>query len=112
MNHSATLEQLSAASNLAAEVIQFTDRDLLTVPHDPNLPREWFTTRAEEIIRLVGGIQKGDVLHVMGQPQLAIAVMAAGRRAGARIVESIHPRTKIPGKRPFQFSGFRDVYEY
>lgn len=121
MQHAPTAEQLTVASEGGRVIIQLADKKLLAVPDDPALNREWFTTRAAEIISAVGGIQEGDTLHVMGQQQLAMAVSAQGRRMGAMLVESVTPRTSkdvpqadgtVKKESVFTFSGFRTVHQY
>jgi hypothetical protein len=66
MQHQPTTEQLTAASEGGREVVQIASKALLVVPDDANLGKEWFTTRAEEIVKAVGDISEGDTLHVMG----------------------------------------------
>lgn len=121
MQHQPTPEQISAASESGREIVQITDKKLLVVPDDANLGREWFTARAEEIVSAVGGIVEGDTLHVMGQQQLAMAVSAIGRKAGATLVESVTPRVSkdtpqldgtVKKETVFSFSGFRTVHAY
>lgn len=121
MQHAPTAEQLTAASEGGREIIQISDKKLLVVPDDANLGKEWFTTRAEEIVSSVGGITEGDTLHVMGQQQLAMAVSAIGRKAGATLVESVTPRVSkdipqtdgtVKKEFIFTFRGFRLVHSY
>lgn len=121
MQHQPTAEQLTAASEGGREIVQIADKKLLVVPDDAELGKEWFTTRAEEIVKAVGGIEEGDTLHVMGQPQLAAAIQATARLAGAQIVESVTPRVSKDIRQPdgsikkesvFTFSGFRLVHSY
>ena len=121
MQHQPTTEQINAASEGGREIVQLVDKKLLLVPDDPELSREWFTARAEEITAAVGGISEGDTLHCMGQQQLALAVSAIGRRVGADLVESVTPRTSKDIPQPdgtikketvFSFSGFRTVHAY
>lgn len=119
MQHALTPEQKSAVGD--REIVEIADKALLNVPEDPNLGREWFATRAEEIISAVGGISEGDTLHVMGQQQLAMAVSALGRKAGAGLVESCTKRDSVEKTLPdgkvvktnvFTFTGFRTVHAY
>lgn len=121
MQHNPTAEQLTAASEGGREIVQIQDKKLLIVPDDANLGKEWFTTRAEEIVKAVGGISEGDTLHCMGQQQLAMAVTAIGRRAGANLVESVTPRVSkdipqadgtVKKEFVFSFTGFRTVHSY
>ena len=121
MSHAPTNEQLVAASEGGREIVQVADKKLLVVPDDANLGKEWFTSRAEEILAAVGGISEGDTLHVMGQQQLAMAVSALGRKAGAELVESVTPRVSrdipqadgtVKKETVFSFSGFRTVHAY
>lgn len=121
MQHAPTAEQITAASEGGREVVQVNDKKLLVVPDDANLGRDWFTSRAEEIVAAVGGIAEGDTLHVMGQQQLAMAVSAIGRKAGATLVESVTPRVSKDIPQPdgtvkkefiFTFKGFRLVHSY
>jgi hypothetical protein len=121
MQHQPTPEQISAASEGGWEIVQINDKKLLVVPDDAGLGRQWFVRRAEEIAAAVGGITHGDILHVMGQQQLAMAVMAIGRRVGANMVESVTPRVSKDIPQPdgtikkefvFSFKGFRAVHEY
>jgi hypothetical protein len=121
MQHQPTAEQLVAAAMGGREVVQIQEKKLLLVPDDPSLGREWFATRATEIVSVVGGIAEGDTLHVMGQQQLAMAVTALGRKAGAKLVESVTPRVSkdIPQEDgtvrkefTFSFTGFREVHQY
>ena len=120
MQHQPTTEQLSAAAKLG-EVVQLADKKLLAVPDSAELGREWFATRATAIIAAVGGISEGDTLHVMGQPQLASAIQAEGRKANATLLESVTPRTSkdvpqadgtVKKESVFTFSGFRLVHSY
>ncbi|MSU56212.1 MAG: hypothetical protein EXS51_02805 [Candidatus Taylorbacteria bacterium] len=121
MQHAPTAEQITAASEGGREVVQVNDKKLLIVPDDANLGKEWFTNRAEEIVAAVGGISEGDTLHVMGQQQLAMAVSAIGRKAGAELVESVTPRVSkdipqadgtVKKEFIFTFKGFRTVHQY
>lgn len=120
MNHTPTTEQAAKATELG-QVVELQEKKLLTVPDDAGLGKEWFTARAEAIIASVGGISSGDVVHVMGQQQLAMAVNALARRAGAKLVESVTPRTSKEVHQPdgtvkkenvFSFAGFRELHEY
>jgi len=121
MSHAPTNEQLVAASEGGREIVQIADKKLLVVPDDASLGRDWFTQRAEEIVTAVGGISEGDTLHVMGQQQLAMAVSALGRKAGATLVESVTPRVSkdipqadgtVKKEFFFIFKGFRTVHQY
>jgi hypothetical protein len=121
MQHAPTVEQITAASEGNREVVQVSDKKLLIVPDDAELGRDWFTQRAEEIVSAIGGIAEGDTLHVMGQQQLAMAVSAIGRKAGATLVESVTPRVSKDIPQPdgnvkkefiFTFKGFRLVHSY
>jgi hypothetical protein len=120
MQHALTPDQRAAAEQIG-EIVELADKSLLNVPSDPDLPREWFVQRAEEILAAVGGVQEGDILHAMGQYQLTNALNAAGRRAGARLVESTTERVVVETVQPdgtvkkevvFKFVGFRPVYEF
>jgi hypothetical protein len=122
MQHNPTPGQISGAvAESGRTVVELTEKKLLIVPDDPTLGRDWFVQRAEEIAAAIGGISEGDILHVMGQQQLAMAVAAIGRKAGAMLVESVTPRVSIEVTQPdgsvkkenvFTFSGFRTVHEY
>jgi len=121
MQHSPTAEQLTSASEGGREIVQVSDKALLNVPDDAQLGRDWFVQRAEQIVTAVGGIAEGDTLHVMGQQQLAMAVSAIGRKAGATLVESVTPRVSKDIPQPdgtvkkeftFSFTGFRTVHTY
>lgn len=121
MQHQPTPEQIAVASEGGRQVVQVDDKKLLIVPDNPELGKEWFLGRAEEIAASVGGISEGDTLHVMGQQQLAMAISALGRKAGAELVESVTPRTSKDVPQPdgtvkkesvFSFSGFRTVHTY
>lgn len=121
MQHAPTAEQLTAASEGGREVVQLTDKRLLVVPDDAALSRDWFVQRAEEVVVAVGGIAEGDTLQMMGQQQLATAVNALARRAGARLVESVTPRVSKETHQPdgtvkkenvFSFAGFRELHTY
>ncbi len=121
MQHAPTPEQITAASEGNREVVQVSDKKLLIVPDDAELGRDWFVQRAEEIVSSVGGIVEGDTLHCMGQQQLAMAVSAIGRRAGANLVESVTPRVSrdipqadgtVKKEIVFSFTGFRTVHNY
>lgn len=120
MQHQPTAEQTALASE-KGEVVQLENKNLLMVPDDTSLGHEWFSTRAEEIIAAIGGVTKDDILHVMGQQQLAMAVSAIGRRAGAQLVESVTPRISkevvqadntVKKENVFSFAGFRVVHQY
>lgn len=119
MNHDLTPEQKSSVGD--REIVEVADRDLLVVPDSPNLGRDWFVGRAEEIVAAVGGIEAGDTLHVMGQQQLVMAISALGRKAGAELVESCSKRDSVEKTMPdgkvvktnvFTFNGFRIVHNY
>lgn len=121
MSHAPTAAQLEQAAVGGRQVVELGQKPLLVVPDDANLGREWFVTRAEEVVAAVGGIEEGDTLHVMGQQQLAAAIQAIGRRAGAVLVESVTPRVSVDKPQPdgsvkkenvFTFSGFRTVHQY
>lgn len=120
MQHALTPDQRAAAEELG-DIVELQSKELLNVPPDPDLPRDWFIQRAEEILAAVGGIKEGDTLHAMGQHQLTVALNAAGRRAGARLVESTTERVGVETVQPdgtvvkkfiFKFVGFRPVYEF
>ena len=115
MQHPLTPEQKTAASEGGREIVELQQKNLLDVPDDPTLGREWFATRATE------GVGDGDIAHVMGQQQLAAATQAAARRAGATLVESCTKRDSVEKTLPdgkvvktnvFTFAGFRTVHEY
>lgn len=121
MQHPPTAEQIMSASEGGREVVQLADKKLLVVPDDATLGRDWFVRRAEAVVAAVGGITEGDTAHIMGQQQLALAVNAAARRAGAKLVESVTPRVSKETPQPdgtvkkenvFSFAGFRDLHEY
>lgn len=124
MQHPPTAEQIKAASEEdGREIVQLAlaDKKLLVVPDDAGLGRDWFVQRAEQVVSAVGGIAEGDTAHIMGQQQLALAVNAAARRAGARLVESVTPRVSKETPQPdgtvkkenvFSFAGFRELHEY
>lgn len=118
MQHALTPEQKAAVGD--REIVEIADKALLNVPEDPNLGREWFATRSEEVLAAVGGVSEGDILHVMGQQQLTMAVSAHGRKAGAELVESCTKREsaekvvdgKVVKTNVFTFTGFRTVHSY
>ena len=123
MNHPATVAQIEAAGKVGHQVIELTSeqRKLLTVPDDPILGFDWFYNRSTEILAAVGGVKHGDIVHMMGQQQLASAVSALARRLGAQLIESITPRVSKDFPQPngsvkkeniFLFSGFRLVHNY
>lgn len=121
MQHAPTAEQLSAASENGREVVQLVDKKLLVVPDDATLGRDWFVQRAEAVAAAVGGVAEGDILHCMGQQQLASAVNALARKARAKLVESVTPRVSKETPQPdgtvkkenvFSFAGFRELHEY
>ena len=120
MQHQPTAEQMTAAAAVG-EVVQLVDKKLLNVPDDPTLGKEFFTTRAEEIETALGGFSAGDIVHAMGQAQLAAAITARARKVGANLVESVTPRISKEVPQPdgtvkkevvFSFAGFRTVHEY
>ena len=123
MNHPANTAQVEAAEKDGHKVIELTSeqKKLLTVPEDPNLGFDWFYNRSTEILAAVGGVKLGDIVHVMGQQQLASAVSALARRFGAQLLESVTPRISKDFPQPdgsvkkenvFLFSGFRVVHNY
>ncbi len=121
MQHAPIPAQMTAASEGGRAIVELKEKNLLNVPDDPLLDHAWFVQRAEEIILAVGGVVQDDILHVMGQQQLAMAVSAIGRRVGATLVESVTPRTSkevmqqdgsVKKENVFTFSGFRTVHEY
>lgn len=94
---------------------------LLNVPDDPSLRRDWFIHRASEILNAFGGMEATDIFHAMGQPQLANALNAAASRVGAVCVESVTARESVDQQQPdgstkkvavFRFKGFRPVYTF
>jgi len=120
MMHPASIEQLKACEG-ASCISQVEDKSLLIVPDDPELSRDWFVQRATEIENSFLGFSDEDIIHVMGQQQLAMAVIALGRKAGSTIVESVTPRKSVEKTLPngtvektniFTFSGFRTVHSY
>lgn len=120
MQHPLTDEQREAAEKIG-EVVELSDKSLLNVPDDPSLNREWFVGRAQEILDSLGVNCFGDLVHVMGQQQLAMAVIGQARQAGALIIESVTSRESVEEKQPdgsvrktnvFRFNGFRHVYQY
>lgn len=136
MQHKPTPEQLQAARAVADRILALApakaeDRvegieyagsiALLSVPDDPNLGREWFVDRAREIFEALTTPGEGDIVHAMGQQQLAMALTALARWEGAKIVESVTARESIEVKQAdgsvkkesvFRFRGFRTVHEY
>lgn len=137
MQHTPTPEQLQAVREFGVAEIVALDSgkpearvegveyrgstQMLMVPEDPELPREWFVQRAAEILTAVGGVGPGDIVQAMGQIQLANAINAAARHAGARLVESTTRREGVEKLQPdgtvkkefiFKFAGFRPVYEF
>ncbi len=123
MNHPATAAQIEAAGKDGHRVIELTSdqRKLLTVPDDPELGREWFFQRSIDVLSCFDRVEKGDIVQVMGQQQLALAVSATARRWGAKLVESVTPRVSKDSPQPdgsvkkenvFIFTGFREVHEY
>lgn len=120
MNHAPTSEQLARAAEMGT-VVELTEKKLLAVPDDSSLGRDWFSARAAEIIASVGGVSPGDTVHMMGQQQLALAVNAAARARGARLVESVTPRISreirqgdgtVKKENVFSFAGFRELHAY
>ena len=94
---------------------------LLDVPADPDLGREWFVERAQVIAEALGGFDSADVVLAMGQPQLAAAIQAEARNAGAFVVEAVSERRSVEQTQPdgstrkvavFVHRGFRPVYAY
>jgi hypothetical protein len=137
MQHAPTPEQLDAAWRFGVDVVVALDpgkpearvegveyrgsTSLLNVPEDPGLPRDWFVSRAAEILAAVGGVEPGDIVQAMGQLQLTNAINTVARRAGARLVESTTRREGVEKLQPdgtvkkeyvFRFAGFRPVYEF
>lgn len=121
MQHSPTPEQLKAVERGGRVAVELADKELLVVPDDPSLQREWFVRRAEEIIAVIGGVGLGDAFHAMGQPQLANALNAAARDRGAILLESVTTRESVEAPQPdgtvkktavFRFSGFRPVFQF
>lgn len=123
MSHVATPDQIAAAHKDGHDVVELdaAGKKLLVVPDDAGLGRDWFVQRAEAVLAAVGGVRPGDTVHAMGQPQLANAVNAAVRRAGATLVESVtvresvdEPQTDGTVKKTavFRFRGYRTVYEF
>ncbi len=91
MQHQPTAEQLEAAARIG-EIVQLEDKKLLNVPDDPELGRDFFTKRAEEIELALGGFSSEDTVQAMGQQQLAMAINARAKKAGASLVESVTAR--------------------
>ena len=121
MQHVPTAEQLVTAAEGGREVVQLIDKKLLVVPDDASLGRDWFVQRAEQVSAAIGGFGSGDTVHCMGQQQLEMAVNALARKVGAKLVESVTPRTSKEVHQPdgtvkkenvFSFAGFRTVHEY
>lgn len=120
MQHPLTPEQVAAAQ-ARGEIVELGNKGLLNVPDEPELGRDWFVQRAAEVLAEVGGVAAGDVVHAMGQQQLAMAISAASRRAGATLIESVTRRESVEETLPdksvkktnvFRFTGFREVHEY
>ena len=120
MQHAPTPEQLTAAQAVG-EVVQLADKKLLVVPDDATVGRDWFVQRSAEVVSAVGGIAEGDTVQCMGQQQLAAAVNALARKAGAKLVESVTPRVSVDKHQPdgtvkkeftFSFAGFRELHSY
>jgi hypothetical protein len=141
MQHNPSPEQAAAARELGADqlvalcttpdpakgqgsptegVEYLGKQNLLNVPDDPALARDWFVNRAAEILAAVGGVSEGDVMHAMGQQQLAMAISAASHRVGATLVESVTRRESIDVVKDgvttktsvFKFVGYRPVYQF
>jgi hypothetical protein len=119
MIHPASEEQMAACGD--AHIEQVSDKGLLIVPDNPDLEREWFTSRAAEIEKSFAGFGKEDIIQIMGQQQLAMSVSALARKAGATLVESVTPRESVEETLPdgsvkktnvFRFIGFRTVHRY
>lgn len=120
MQHAPTPEQLVAAEAIG-QVVQLAEKKLLIVPDDASLGRDWFVQRATEVVTAIGGIAEGDTVQCMGQQQLAAAVNALARKAGAKMVESVTPRVSVDKHQPdgtvkkeftFSFAGFRELHSY
>lgn len=120
MQHAPTPEQITAAQAVG-EVVQLADKKLLVVPDDATIGRDWFVQRAAEVVTAIGGIAEGDTVQCMGQQQLAAAVNALARKAGAKLVESVTPRISVDKPQPdgttkkeftFSFAGFRELHSY
>lgn len=120
MQHQMTLEQAEEA-RLLGEVTELADKSLLIVPDDPELGRDFFLQRAEEIIQAVGGLGFGDVFHAGGQAQLVAALVRKARDRQAFPVESVTARESVDQKQEdgsvkktavFRFRGFRPVYQF
>ena len=91
------------------------------MPDDPSLGREFFVSRAEKIEVALGGFSADDTVQAMGQQQLAMAVNARAKVAGAQLVESVTARESVEVAQPdgsvkkenvFRFKGFRQMYEF
>jgi len=92
MREGATRWQLEAAKRATDPCPSITvldEKRLLVVPNVASLGRDWFVRRAADVIAEIGGLEKGDVVHVVCQQQLAQAICAASRSAGATAVESV-----------------------
>ncbi|PJC68031.1 hypothetical protein CO015_05465 [candidate division WWE3 bacterium CG_4_8_14_3_um_filter_42_11] len=103
------------------EGVEYLGRQaLLNVPDDLTLGRDWFIAQALKIVDAVGGVAEGDIVQAMGQQQLAMAVNAAARRAGAALVESVTKRESVDMVKDgttvktsvFRFVGYRTLYEF
>ena len=136
MQHQPTVQQVEAAREMGAEKIiamcaapekplagveYLGNNNLLNVPEDPSLDREWFLSRAKKILTAVGDMNPGDIVHAMGQYQLTFALNVLARQAGAELVESVTKRESVDKSLPdgstkkvaiFRFIGYRPVYEF
>lgn len=135
MQHKPTPEQMVAARGISDRVVCLAgnpaDRiegveylgstSLLNVPDDPSLPRDWFVQRAQEIFGILGNPAEGDIVHIMGQQQLAQSMSALARDGGMNRVESVTPRKSVDQAQPdgsvrkvsvFEFAGFRQIYDF
>lgn len=127
MQHLLSDEQRKEVSTLGLDIVELKVarkddfNQLLDVPADPLLGREWFVERAQAIASAVGGFEQADVVLAMGQPQLAAAIQGEARKAGAYNVEAVSERQSVEQVQPdgstkktaiFVHKGFRPVYSY
>ena len=127
MQHRLTPSQRDAAWELLEKTREFQcevgvkeleNKELLTVPADPELSAEWFLNQSELIEKELDGFKRGDLVLIHGQLQLVNAIVALVYERGATPLEACTERKaieemqgeKVVKRAVFEFVGYRVIY--
>lgn len=121
MQHTPSPEQAAEVKAMGLVPVELADKAMLIVPDDPTLNIAWFEDQAFRVEEIFGGFSSEDVVMVMGQQQLSMAIQARAWRAGCRLVEAVTARESVETvgadgavtkTAVFRHRGFREVHNY